>query len=101
MDKNLLSQQRTNLAIKRTKLANQRTLLAYMRTGFAIAGLAGTFRKTYIAYFGISMILLSAFQYIVILQETEQKVFINKFIDYFPLIFVPLSLIALYLEFYR
>ena len=34
-----------HLAIQRTKLANQRTYLAYMRTGFAVASIAGLFKK--------------------------------------------------------
>ena len=72
-EKNLLSIKRTNLAVKRTKLANQRTLLAYMRTGFSIAAIAGSFKKMYLVYFGIFMILLSAIQYYIILEEAENK----------------------------
>lgn len=39
------------LAIQRTKLANQRTYLAYMRTGFAVAGVAGLFKKMVDCFF--------------------------------------------------
>lgn len=35
----------TELALQRTKFSNQRTYLSYMRTGFAIAIIAGTFKK--------------------------------------------------------
>ena len=37
-----------DLAKIRTKLANQRTYLAYMRTGFAIAAIAGSFKKKHL-----------------------------------------------------
>jgi len=100
-DKNLLSQQRTNLAIKRTKLANQRTLLAYMRTGFAIAAIAGTFKKMYLVYFGILMIVISGIQYYIVLRGVETGTFDYEYLDYLPLIFVFTSLLTLYLQFTR
>ena len=48
-----------DLSIYNTKLANQRTYLAYVRTGFVIAGVAGIFKKKWIAFFGLIMIILS------------------------------------------
>ena len=43
--------------IATTKMANQRTYLAFVRTGFVIAGVAGIFKKNWIAIFGIIMII--------------------------------------------
>ena len=54
----------TELAIQRTKLANQRTYLSYVRTGFVIAGVAGFFKKKWMAYFGLFMIIGSTYQYL-------------------------------------
>lgn len=36
-------------AILNTKLANQRTYLSYVRNGFVISGVAGIFKKYWIA----------------------------------------------------
>lgn len=88
-----------DLAIQRTKLANQRTYLAYMRTGFGIASIAGTFKKTWIAGFGIIMILGSIIQYTMINNNLSSKKDPNDSrLDIFPLIYVVLSLGALYLQ---
>ena len=70
---------RTKLAIQRTKLANQRTYLAYMRTGFAIASIAGVFKKMWIASFGVLMIIGSLIQYIFINNSLTSKKNPNKF----------------------
>ena len=96
-----------NAAILNTKLANTRTNLAYIRTGFTIAALAGAFKKNYIVVFGIIMIIGSLIQYIIINKALDDSIKKNKKItninslDYFPLIFAPLSLIVLYLQFYK
>ena len=88
-----------DLAIQRTKLANQRTYLAYMRTGFIIAAIAGAFKKYWIALFGIIMIFGSSLQYILINSQLSEKlIFTNQSFDYVPLIYVILSLGALYLH---
>ena len=96
-----------NAAVINTKLANTRTNLAYIRTGFTIAALAGAFKKNYIVCFGIAMIFGSLIQYVVInkalnnaINKNENLKNINS-LDYLPLIFSPLSLIALYLQFYK
>ena len=90
------------LAIQRTKFANQRTYLAYMRTGFGIAALAGTFKKFWIMSFGLIMIIMSSLQYVSINNslDTEYNPK-NKLLDKVPLIYVFLSLGALYLQFNR
>lgn len=92
----------TELAIKRTTLANQRTYLAYMRTGFVIAGIAGIFKKLYIVFFGITMIIGSVIQYLIINYNLHNNKNPNNiYLDIFPVIYVILSLITLYLQFYR
>ena len=90
------------LAIQRTKFANQRTYLAYMRTGFGIAALAGTFKKFWIMTFGLIMIIMSSLQYVSINNslETENNPK-NMLLDKVPLIYVFLSLGALFLQFNR
>lgn len=90
------------LAIQRTKFANQRTYLAYMRTGFGIAALAGTFKKFWIMTFGLIMIIMSSLQYVSINNSLEtQNNPKNMLLDKVPLIYVFLSLGALFLQFNR
>ena len=88
------------LAIERTKLANQRTYLAYMRTGFAIATIAGTFKKKWILSFGVFMIIGSTFQYIIINTNIKNnKVINNETLDLLPITYAILSLGVLILQF--
>ena len=90
----------TELSIQRTKLSNQRTYLSYVRTGFAIASISGTFKKFYIFGFGLLMILISSIQYLVAIHHLNSKKFIdNKVLDYIPLIYIPILLIVLYLQY--
>ena len=92
---------RYQLAIERTKLSNQRTYLAYIRTGFAIAGIAGIFKKNYLLMFGLLMILTSAYQYYTAIKYLHSNVHNDRVLmDYVPLIYVVLSLVALYLQFF-
>lgn len=89
----------TQLAIQRTKLANQRTYLAYLRTGFVIATIAGTFKKKWICIFGIIMIVVSSTQYIIINYNLTHTTNINiNGFDLIPILYVILSLGALYLQ---
>jgi len=88
------------LAIQRTKFANQRTYLAYMRTGFGIAAIAGNFKKTWIMLFGLVMIIGSTIQYILVNQSLQAKNDPKNYkLDGLPLIYVVLSLGALYLQY--
>ena len=88
-----------SLAIQRTKLSNQRTYLAYMQTGFAIASIAGSFKKIWIAIFGIIMIIGSVIQYISINNNLNtQTEFNNSNLELLPIIYVILSIGALYLQ---
>ena len=88
------------LALKRTKLANQRTYLSYMRTGFAIASIAGVFKKSWIVIFGIVMIIFSSIQYMYLNYTLTNNLNIsNKFMDMVPVIYVFLSIGTLYLQF--
>lgn len=87
------------LAVQRTKLSNQRTYLAYMRTGFAIAAIAGVFKKWWITVFGIIMIIGSLAQYMIINNAlNHQKNLHHGFLDFIPVIYIILSLGALYLQ---
>lgn len=88
------------LAIQRTKLANQRTYLSYVRTGFAIASIAGTFKKRWIVAFGLIMILGSSIEYYFAIKHLNNKnILNNQLLDYIPLAYIPLLLIVLYLQF--
>lgn len=90
----------TDLAIQRTQLANQRTYLAYMRTGFAIAGIAGAFKKLWIVLFGILMIVGSSFQYMILSENLKNgEVNNSQLLEYLPLLYSILSLIVLFLQF--
>ena len=89
----------TELALQRTKFSNQRTYLSYMRTGFAIALIAGTFKKFWIVFFGIAMILGSTLQYLLINHQLKNKENPDiPTLDYVPVIYVVLSLGTLYLQ---
>ena len=91
------------LAIERTKLANQRTYLAYMRTGFSIAGIAGHFKQKYIALFGLFIIVFSTLQYNYLLYRIHNNILVNKlnFFDYLPIIYLILSILVLYIQYYK
>jgi len=86
-----------DLAIQRTKLANQRTYLSYIHTGFAIASIAGTFKKVWICIFGIIMLIVSSIQYIQINYKLTNKIDTDT-MDSIPLLYVILSIGALYLD---
>ena len=87
------------MAVTKTKMANQRTYLAYVRTGFVIAGVAGIFKKKWIALFGIIMILGSTFQYYLINKALDnQKILRHEVFDNMPILYVVLSVGALYLQ---
>ncbi len=91
-----------DLSIQRTSLANQRTYLAYMRTGFAIAGIAGIYKKLWICAFGVLMIIGSLIQYILIQNSLTKKENPNNiYLNLFPVVYVVLSFGALYLQMYK
>jgi hypothetical protein len=70
-----------------------------MRTGFAIAIVAGTFKKFWVVVFGIAMILGSTLQYLLINQRIKNKENPDvPILDYIPVIYVILSLGTLYLQ---
>ena len=88
-----------DLSIYSTKLANQRTYLAYVRTGFIIAGVAGLFKKKWIAFFGLVMIIGSTYQYYVLNHDLNNKENLrHDLFDKMPILYVVLSVGALYLQ---
>ena len=88
-----------DLTIYSTKLANQRTYLSYVRTGFVIAGVAGIFKKKWIAVFGIIMILGSTFQYYALNKDLNDKRSLrHDLFDMMPILYVFLSVGALFLQ---
>ena len=90
---------RNELALERTKLANQRTYLAYVRTGFVIAGIAGIFKKKWIAVFGLIMVLGSTIQYYLIdLHLDEGKILHSKILDMIPILYIVLSAAGFWLQ---
>ena len=92
----------TKLSIYGTKLANQRTYLAFMRTGFGIASIAGSFKKMWIAAFGALIMILSAVQYVMTNQTLDSnKSLTSGIFDYIPVIYLAVSLAAVYLQYYK
>ena len=90
---------RLDYTIANSKMANQRTYLAYVRTVFVIAGVAGVFKKKWIAVFGIIMILGSTIQYYLINRDLDNKKQMNKdLFDNMAIIYVLLSVGVLYLQ---
>ena len=88
-----------DIAITNMKMANQRTYLAYVRTGFLIAGVAGLFKKKWIAFFGIIMILGSTIQYYLIDKDLNDKSnTVYDLFDKMPIVYVLLSVGVLYLQ---
>jgi len=97
-----LALQRTQYAQLRTKLANQRTYLAYIRTGFSISAIAGLLNKKYIVFFGVFMSIASSVQYYVLLNNINNGLKDNdSCIHIIPYIYVPLSLMVLYLQYIK
>ena len=91
--------QNNDYVIANTKMANQRTYLAYVRTGFVIAGVAGVFKKNWIAFFGIVMIIGSTFQYYLINHDlNEKKNITNDLFDNMAILYVLLSVGVLYIQ---
>ena len=86
------------LAKARTDLANQRTYLAYMRTGFAIAAIAGLFKKWYISVFGVMMVVTSTIQYYYIHESIKHSRKASWDYHYVPLIYSILSLAVIALQ---
>lgn len=85
--------------IANTKMANQRTYLAYVRTGFVIAGVAGVFKKYWIAIFAIFMIIGSTIQYYLINRDlNEKKNITNDLFDNMAILYVLLSIGILYIQ---
>ena len=88
-----------DLSIYSTKLANQRTYLAYVRTGFIIAGVAGLFKKKWIAFFGLVMMIGSTYQYYILNHDLNNKENLrHDLFDKMPILHVVLSVGALYLQ---
>lgn len=96
-----LALKRTQYAQLRTKLSNQRTYLSYVRTGFSIAAIAGSFKKKYLVLFGVIMCILSSFQYYTLNNGIDEGMKENSCIHTIPYIYVPLSLILLYLQYIK
>ena len=91
--------QNNDYAIANTKMANQRTYLAFVRTGFVIAGVAGVFKKNWIAFFGIIMIIGSTVQYYLINRDlNEKKNIMNDLFDNMAILYVLLSVGVLYIQ---
>ena len=86
-------------SIANMKLANQRTYLSYVSTGFVIAGVAGIFKKLWIAVFGMVMIIGSTIQYYFINQDlNDKKDIVNDLFDNMAIFYVLLSVGVLYLQ---
>lgn len=90
-----------DLAYIRTQLANNRTYLSYVRTGFAIAAIAGFYKKFYFILYGLIIIIGSTIQYAYIEYHLKNRSDINNFenIDLLPIIILPLTLLIFYLQF--
>ena len=88
----------TQLAKKRTQFANQRTYLSYIRTGFTLAGIAGVYQKTYLLLYGILMIVTSSYQYYAEIKKINIP---YTLLDIIPLFYSALSILVLYLQFYK
>ena len=90
---------KSDYAIANTKMANQRTYLAFVRTGFVIAGVAGVFKKNWIAFFGIVMIVGSTIQYYLINRDLDgQKKITEDLFDNMAILYVLLSVGVLYIQ---
>lgn len=89
------------LQIYNTKLSNQRTYMAYIRTGFAISVLAKMYKKIYILYFGILIIISSTIQYKIVNNNIDNgKNDMKKLIDDIPIMYGIIAIITLWLQFY-
>ena len=95
----IIISQNNDYVIANTKMANQRTYLAYVRTGFVIAGVAGVFKKNWIAFFGMIMIIGSTIQYYLINRDLDGEKKITKdLFDNMAILYVLLSVGVLYIQ---
>jgi|SaaInlStandDraft_4_1057021.scaffolds.fasta_scaffold17862_2 hypothetical protein len=90
------------LSIFNTKLANQRTYMAYARTSLIIAAIAGTFKNMYVVAIAIFFMVVSTYQYYMIDKNLNENILPgSNFMDMMPLLFLLLSCITLYLQWYK
>ena len=89
-------------SIQRTKYANQRTFLSYMRTGLAITSIAASMGKKWFIFLGILMIICSILQYLYVNQNLSiDRNPDNHFVDFIPIIYGIVTLLAIYIHFYN
>ena len=89
----------TSLANVRTRLANQRTYLSFMRAGMAMAAIGAATKKYLILIFGIVIIFMSHYEYVVLQKALEQNK-IEMMNNYFPLLYTIFGLIVIYFQFF-
>ena len=90
----------SNVALSRTKMANHRTYLAYMRTALAVAGIAGIFRKLWIALFGVVMAIGSTIQYAIVnVRLDEGRSASTPVLDYLPVGYAALAVASVIVEY--
>ncbi len=99
IDRTILSEDRTQIAMDDFKLSNLNTFMAYMRTGLAIAVIAFTFNKFWICILGLLLIIYGTFEfyytdYIV----TNNLPLTSKYFYYGPVILTILIIIVFVIE---
>ena len=88
----------TSLSNVRTRFANQRTYLAYTRTGLAISGVAAATGNWWIFLYGISILIISTYQYVKLEDSLSNNdiILINQ---KYMLVYTVLGLLTIFLQF--
>tara|TARA_B100001758_G_C17753798_1_gene276632 strand:- start:38 stop:436 length:399 start_codon:yes stop_codon:yes gene_type:complete len=87
------------LATYRTKMANQRTFMIFLVGIKGIIALAANYHANFALAFGALMLLGVGFQYFYINQILSKGLPIDTtWLDYMPLLFIPLIFVMLYLQ---
>ena len=86
-------------SIMQVRLSNQRTYLSYTTVGLGTATFAFTFKKYWIFFLGILIMLMSTIQYYLIEYRLDNGVSVDtNFIHYFPSIITGTVIIIFMIE---
>jgi uncharacterized membrane protein YidH (DUF202 family) len=99
MDRTVLSEDRTRIAMDDFNLSNLNTFLAYMRTGLAIAVIAFTFNKFWICILGLLLIVYGTFEfYYTDYMVTNNLPLTSKYFYYGPVALTILIILVFIIE---
>jgi uncharacterized membrane protein YidH (DUF202 family) len=89
-------------SILTTRLSNQRTYASFMSTGLALASISYALQKPIFTLLGISIIIISTFQYYKIEYNLNHKLYKDNTLFYiFPILLTGLIFLTFVLEYLK